>query len=66
LDIQCLSQPPALSDPSVDVNAPVVVVAGATVNLNWTVTNLGPAATIGHTRHRVLLHLGPKVLAVAC
>lgn len=45
LDIQCLSQPPALSDLSVDVSAPGVVVAGTTVNLNWTVTNLGPSPT---------------------
>lgn len=57
LEIECLSQAPALSDLSVSVSAPAVVVAGTAVNLNWTVTNLGPAAT-GNGRFRASLPAG--------
>ncbi|MGE4070982.1 MAG: hypothetical protein AB7E72_07390 [Lysobacterales bacterium] len=45
LDLQCLASAPALSDLSVEVTPPGTVIAGNPVNLSWTVTNLGPAAT---------------------
>ncbi|MCP5475788.1 MAG: hypothetical protein H7A19_13215 [Rhodanobacteraceae bacterium] len=45
LDIECLSSAPALSDLSVEVTPAAAIVAGAPVNLSWTVTNLGPSPT---------------------
>ncbi len=45
LDIDCTATAPALSDLAVSVSGTTPPVAGDSVELTWTVTNLGPSAT---------------------
>ncbi|MEZ5456898.1 MAG: hypothetical protein R3F04_12435 [Lysobacteraceae bacterium] len=45
LDIDCSATAPGLSDLAVSVTGTTPPVAGSTVELTWTVTNLGPGAT---------------------
>ena len=57
LDLGCGASAPALSDLSASVSGPPMPVAGSTVNLSWTITNLGPVAT-GNGRFQAGLPTG--------